>query len=313
MGKTFSQFKEQILLAVILLLAAWLRLFDISGHLTFLGDEGRDVLVAYNILHGHLTLLGPRASAGDFFTGPIYYYMMAPFLWLFNYSPVGPAVMIAVLSVATVWLIYYLGKKFITTSGAFIAAFLYAVSPLVITYSHSSWNPNPMPFFTLLVLYFLYLGVKTSSAKYFFVSGILYGICLQLHYIEVITGLIIGFFIFLSALSKTRFLKHLINRHQQLAKITEIPLKLAFVTVARQYGLIFIGFLVGFSPFIAFELRHQFENSKAILKFVLADSSTGYDVNHNPFWQTIGDVFFRLFAHSEIKIIAASQILSKTD
>src|SRR6267378_355243 len=100
-----------ILIILILLLAAFLRLYMISDYMTFLGDEGRDALVAKGILDGHLTLLGPRASAGDFFTGPIYYYMMAPFLWLFHLDPVGPAVMVALFSVATVWLLYYVGSK----------------------------------------------------------------------------------------------------------------------------------------------------------------------------------------------------------
>ena len=56
-----SNFKSQILhkgtIILVLLLAAFLRLYRIQDYMTFLGDEGRDVLVAYNILHGHLTLL----------------------------------------------------------------------------------------------------------------------------------------------------------------------------------------------------------------------------------------------------------------
>src|SRR5690242_2249800 len=81
--------KNNILLILILSLASFLRLYRIQDYMTFLGDEGRDVLVVYNILHGHFTLLGPTASVGGFFLGPIYYYFMTPFLWLFNYNPVG--------------------------------------------------------------------------------------------------------------------------------------------------------------------------------------------------------------------------------
>ena len=54
-----------ILLILILLLAAFMRLYMISDYMTFLGDEGRDALVALGILQGHFTLLGPRASAGN--------------------------------------------------------------------------------------------------------------------------------------------------------------------------------------------------------------------------------------------------------
>ena len=71
-----SKFKNKNLLLVLILgLAAFLRLYKIQDYMTFLGDEGRDVLVAYNILHGHLTLLGPTSSVGGFFLGPIYSYL----------------------------------------------------------------------------------------------------------------------------------------------------------------------------------------------------------------------------------------------
>ena len=96
--------KHWILIAI-LLLAAFLRFYRIGDYLTFLGDEGRDALAVYNILHGDFTLLGPRSSAADFYYGPIYFYLIAPFLWLFGYDPVGPAVFVALLGViSSKWL-----------------------------------------------------------------------------------------------------------------------------------------------------------------------------------------------------------------
>src|SRR3990172_6565231 len=101
-----------VILIAILLLAAFFRLYRIGDYLNFLGDEGRDVMVVRHILQGDLTFLGPRSSAGDFYLGPIYYYLMAPLLWLSNFHPVGPAIMIALFSIATVYLIYKIGSKF---------------------------------------------------------------------------------------------------------------------------------------------------------------------------------------------------------
>lgn len=96
---------------LIILTASFLRLYKIGAYMTFLGDEGRDVIVAREILSGNLTLLGPRASAGDFF-GPIYYYMIAPFLFLMCYDPVGPAIMVALFGIGTVSYIF-LQKSFL--------------------------------------------------------------------------------------------------------------------------------------------------------------------------------------------------------
>lgn len=272
MGKKLSL----IVLVLILLLAAFMRLYMISSYMTFLGDEGRDALVAKGILDGHLTLLGPRASAGDFFTGPIYYYMMAPFLWLFHLDPVGPAVMVALFGVATVFLIYYVGKQWFNEKAGLLAAAMYAVSPLVINYSHSSWNPDTVPFFSLLTLYILYKAVTTvRSWKYYVFVGFLLGICIQLHYISLFLAVTVAI--------------SLLLMHWYLnGRVKVVPL-------IKYYLEIFLGFLIGFAPFLAFELRHNFMNLKAIAAFITADTTQAGYLQYHAFYQPIADVFFRLF------------------
>src|SRR3989344_1004820 len=188
---------ESLSIIAIIFAAAFLRLYRIGDYLTFLGDEGRDALVVKGILEGDFTLLGPRASAGDFFLGPIYYYFMAPFLWLWHYDPVGPAIMVAILGTVTVWMVYFFGKRFFGTLAGLIAASLYAVSPIVIAYSRSSWNPNPMPFFSIITLYLLYIAVTKNGKWLFFVIGLLFGIILQLHYLATFLGVIlIAYYLF---------------------------------------------------------------------------------------------------------------------
>jgi 4-amino-4-deoxy-L-arabinose transferase-like glycosyltransferase len=263
------------ILIVILLVAAVLRLYRISDYMTFLGDEGRDAIVAKDILQGNFTLLGPRASAGDFFLGPIYYYLMAPFLFLTNLDPVGPAIMVALFGIATVFLVYYVGLKFFNEKAGLMAASLYAVSPLVIAYSRSSWNPNLMPFFSLLMLYLLYFGVKKQKDKVFFLVGLLLGIAMQLHYLSVFLGVIIFMFVLLGELM--------------------LPKKKIFIRYVTHYGLLFVGFIVGLSPFLAFEIRHGFQNTRTIFKFIFEDNAAKVYLPHHSFVNNALDVFFRLF------------------
>lgn len=279
--------KTIIFVTIILLFAAFLRLYHISQYMTFLGDEGRDVLVAKGILEGKFTLLGPRASAGDFFTGPIYYYMMAPFLLLFHYNPVGPAVMIALLSVATVYLIYVFGKEWFGEKAGLYAAALYAVSPLVIAYSRSSWNPNPMPLFSLIILYLLNKAVKNYSWKKFILTGFLFGIAFQLHYIEMFLGIIIALFILLG---------HLLAQRNSLRPM-KAPIIIKFLIFnLKVYLEFFVGFLIGVSPFLAFEARHGFPNTRTVLQFIIAgDSDKAHIREHASFIGGVTDVFFRIF------------------
>ena len=267
----FKKF-EKLLLVVVLFTASFYRLYGIRDYMTFLGDEGRDMLVVYKILHGDLTLLGPTASVGGFFLGPIYYYFMTPFLWLFNYDPVGPSVMVAIFGIATVWLIYKVGKEFFGSFVGLVAAGLYAISPLVVIYSRSSWNPNPMPFFSLLLLYVIYKAVLKNSNKLFLLSGFILGVALQLHYLAVFLGTIVFFYV-------------LINRYF-LFGVKE------YYKAIKQYLFIFLGFVMGWSPFLAFELRHDFTNIVSIFSFIFKSGDTG---GSGHFLDTTSNVFFRIF------------------
>lgn len=264
------------LLAVVLLAAGFLRLYKISDYMTFLGDEGRDVLIVRNILQGDFTLLGPRSSAADFFYGPVYYYLMTPFLWLFNYDPVGPAVLVAVIGIATVYLVYKAAKEWLGSELAGLsAAALYAVSPLVIAYSRSSWNPNPLPFVSLLSLYLLYNAVLLKSLLFFFAVGVLLGIGLQLQYLALVLGIIVAVFTLLGTLY--------------------VEKKFDVTLLAKRYLVIFGGFLVGLSPFLAFEIRHGFPNIRTITKYIFTDELHPVDYEEKSFPGTIGNVIFRLF------------------
>lgn len=279
---------QNLTILAIIIIAAFLRLYRISDYMTFLGDEGRDVLVAKGILEGHLTLLGPRASAGDFFLGPIYYYFMAPFLWLFHFDPVGPAVMIALIGVATVFLIYKIAKEFFGFKTAIFASALYAVSPLVIHYSSSSWNPNPMPFVSLLTLYLTYHAVQKPSVKRFIVIGFLLGIALQLHYLAVFLITIVAAFILFARIS-----------------LDNVAI---WEKILKYYLQTFVGFLIGLSPFIAFEIRHGFPNIKTIIGFIFTNTFHSSYGNSVSFINIIKDVFFRLFGRLALRFPPPDQI-----
>ncbi|HSD98995.1 MAG TPA: glycosyltransferase family 39 protein [Patescibacteria group bacterium] len=270
--------KTNILLLLILAVASYLRLYEIGAYLTFLGDEGRDMLVVYNILHGHLTLLGPTASVGGFFLGPAYYYFMTPFVWLFDYNPVGPAIMVALFGIATVWLTYFVGSKFFSVKVGLIGALLYAISPLIITYSKSSWNPNPMPFFVLALLYFLYKGIEKKDWKWTLLSGIFLGIAMQLHYLATFVGVIVGAYILCSVIYD-----FFVTKQTWIASV--------YVGFSN-YLIYALGFVIGWSPFLVFEFRHGFNNIQSIVAFIFTSKETG---GGDMYSEIVGNVFFRIF------------------
>lgn len=285
--------KKYLPVFLILILAAFLRLYRIEDYMTFLGDEGRDVLVVYNILHGDLTLLGPTASVGGFFMGPIYYYFMAPFVWLFNYNPVGPAIMVALFGIATVGLVYKVASEFFNTRVACVASFFYAISPLVISYSRSSWNPNLMPFFSLLLMFLLYRAVLRNSKKYLLLVGVFLGILLQLHYVS----LFLGFIVLMYTVTQTVRLEFSNKKATDLLQLLKKNL--------GDLSTIFIGFLIGFSLFLAFEVRHGFPNIRNIVLFIFTSKETGANTH---FISVLFESFFRLFSRLLVQFPSLEQV-----
>lgn len=268
--KTFFRSHGGLLaLLGILILAAYMRLWRIADYLTFLGDEGRDVLVVKRmIVDGKLTLLGPTASVGGFFMGPVYYYFMAPFLWLWRLNPVGPAIGVALVGILTVYLVYLLGKRIGGSAySGIVAALFYALSPVVIRFSRSSWNPNVVPFFSTSLILLLLDVIKKPSSWKFFLIGLILGIGVQMHYV----------FLFLYPLVFIWFVWHKELR-----------------TLVSGYLRILVGCLVGLSPMILFELRHEFSNTRGIISFITTGKDTGFEILR--FFPTAASVYERLFA-----------------
>lgn len=263
-----SKYLTVLLIGIILLIGAFFRFYRISEYMTFLGDEGRDVLVVKRMIVDHkFTLLGPITSVGSMYMGPIYYYFMAPFLWLWNFNPVGTAVMVALFAVATIYLIYKVGSEFIHPSVGIIASFFYSISPLAITSGRSSWNPNVVPFFAVLIIYSLLKIMTKKEYNWFIITGLSLGVLLQLHYVTFIFLPII-----FACLVLIRF---------------KIPIK--------YYAAGFLALISSYSPFLLFELRHQFVNTQAVVRFVLQQSSATKTPFIVQFWNTTNDVFIRLF------------------
>lgn len=266
-------------LLIILILSAFIRFYRISDYLHFLGDEGRDVLVVKRILIDHeFTLLGPITSVGSMYLGPIYYYMMAPFLFLFNMDPVGPAVMVILLCLATIILIYKIGTEFFDLKTAIISSLLYSFSPLVIVYSRFSWNPNAVPFFATLFIYSLLEVLIKKRMKWIYVSGLSLGVLFQLHYLALMF----------------------------------IPLIILLLIVNKQFNLknilkVTIGTIITYSPFIFFELRHHFPNTQTALRFI-ARTGGAATFSLNKFFFIVVDLTTRAFWRI---VVIESNLVSK--
>lgn len=251
--------RETVILAVILLLGAFLRLYRISEYMTFLGDEGRDAIIVRNLLvHADPILIGPGTSIGNMYLGPLYYYLIAPFLFLANFSPVGPSVMVALFGVATIYLIWHMGREWFGSIAGIVAAFFYAISPVAIIYNRSSWNPNVMPFFSLLCIYSTWKVYRDKNFKWLVVLGISFAFVMQTHYLGLILAPIVGLFLLITYI--------LLRRMKTDSVLVRSFWRYAFL------GLLCFLFLM--SPLVIFDARHGWINFGAIKTFFTVRQDT---------------------------------------
>ena len=225
---------------VIIILAAFLRLFKIDQYMEFLGDQGRDVVIVRSFLkEGNIFTIGPVTSIGNMYLGPFYYYLfVVPGLILTWFNPVGPSIIVALLGVFTVYLIYSYSKKWFGQKSAYMAAFLYAISPVIIKYSNFSWNPNIMPLFALLFFNF-------CLESNFILATIAFIICLNSHYLSLLLVPVGGLIFIYQYYLKPKLRSPLL----------------------RQLLISLIIFILSLTPQVLFDLKHNGQNFKALTNF----------------------------------------------
>ena len=254
--------RKHWLIILILLLATLTRFYRLPATMTFLEDEGRDLLIANRMLDTlRPVLIGPQTSTGNMYLGPLYYYLITPWLFIFGYQPIGPSVFVALTGILTVYLLYRFGRLWFGNQVGYLAAFLYAVLPLPVQFTRNSWNPNLAPLISLLLIW---VTVQLSNRPrhhfwlYMSALGAFTGVLVQLHYMALIYVAAIG------------LLNLFLWRHELKRFVTGLLLASATFTLVL-------------SPFVVFEIRNNFVNTKAITSFVKAEREPNIRYSL-PFW-----------------------------
>jgi 4-amino-4-deoxy-L-arabinose transferase-like glycosyltransferase len=237
--------KKHLFFVVVLLIAAFLRFWNIPNTVQFLGDQGRDAMIVASIFKElDPVFIGPVTSVGNMYLGPLYYYFMVPFLMLTYPSPMGPVYVMALLGLSTVFLMYFLGKKILSERVAIIAATLFGLSTVVAENTRFSWNPNPAPLVSLLMIFFTHQALKKDS-KYWMAVIICFAVLIQLHYLTLLSAAGFG-------------LIWLYQIYQKVKNKKSIKKILNFTILGT---LIFI---ISLTPLFLFDLKHDGLNRKAL-------------------------------------------------
>lgn len=237
---------------VLFLIGFFLRMYKIDSFITFLGDQGRDAIVMKRIITlEHFPGIGASSSVGNVFLGPFYYYFAAPWLLLTNFSPLGPAIGVAVFGSLMIPAAYFVAKDLFDEKVGVIMAIFTAFSVVFVDLSRFSWNPNLLPFSSLLTFYFFVKGIQKNDWRMYGLSGVFIGISMQFHYVSLAFGLPI-------------LLVFIWDFYTKRKKLLE-PIKNLAAMVA--------GAAIVLAPLIIFDLRNNFINTRAFMQiFTTAES-----------------------------------------
>jgi len=210
-------------------------------------------------LSGKLTLIGPRALGPEgFFLGPYFTYLLAPFYLLTKLHPGAMVFFIIVYNLAFFALTFLVLREFFGYSTALIFLLIWSLHPALIGIDLIAWNPLLVPLVVIAIWGLFFLTFRKLPLYIWLAVGILVGLG--------------------------------INFHFQLLFLTPFALVFLFSQrkdLIKRLAVFLGGIAFCFLPLLAFDLRHNFLNSKLFLDFL---SGEGKGVDYFawfPVWKNV--------------------------
>ncbi len=212
--------KPKIILAILIVIAIFIRFYNLDHTARFTRDESSDLVSMKNIyLHHKITLVGPMDEGGIEVFSSLTYYLFLPFAIIFNFDPMSTAYAAAFYGSLTIFLLAFLFRK---TRWSYLTFILCIVFTPLLVASRWAWNPYLVPLWKVLALLALYSTIPYQ----YVITGIFMGLTIHQHWYSVFTVAAIIPIIY--------FIHH----------------KIKYIF---QYS---IGVVITLIPFILFDIRH---------------------------------------------------------
>lgn len=186
-------------LIAILLVGLFLRGYHFSEWLHFELDQSRDAkIISWAAKEGALALplLGPRAGGTFLRLGPAFYYLEYLGAKIFGNTPQGMASGILFFSALSLPLFYFFVRRYFDKKISLWLLALFSTSLFLVMYSRFAWNPNPLPFFVVLLSYSLLKAADVEEkrrAAWLLVSAGALAVTTQLHFLAFIVLPLVAF------------------------------------------------------------------------------------------------------------------------
>lgn len=154
----------------ILLFGVYLRLRGVlAGTFGFTHDQGRDLLAAWSIKSGDLTLIGPTTGLAGVFHGPLWYWILGVFSFFgsgdVKFILAGTVLLFAVVQL---WL-FLTVKKFHGFAPAILTLAIISFSPFFLSTGGQLWSPNMVTLTTMIAVGAL-IGIANGKKWYWLLA-----------------------------------------------------------------------------------------------------------------------------------------------
>lgn len=241
-----SQKLSFIFLILILIVASFLRFYNLSGRSTFEWDQERDhQAVSLMLKEKKPLLVGPVTQGqGGFMLGPLYYYLLIPAYLIFSGDPLAQPVTSLILDLVVIVSLYFLGNRLRRPPFGLIVSTLWAFSAYTVRLSFVSWNVSLVPLYTLGSLVIGHLLSLRFRSSYLVLALFWWGLSWHVHP---------------SVAIQIPLALWLTRRH-----LSHLPL--------REWSRAVLAFCLPLLPWALFDFRHEFTNSKLLFNFLGSSS-----------------------------------------
>lgn len=232
----------KIILLFILLLGLFFRVYKLEIFYPWGHDQDLFSWIAKDmIVDHHFRLIGQETSITGVFIGPIFYYSVALSMWLFKMNPLGASFFTTIISLLTIFSIYWVFAGFFGKKIGLIGAFLYTVSPGIIMLDR--WVV-PTQTTNLWCIWYLYVLLSILKGRLpLVILGLLVGLIWHVHVAFIPLLILPPIALWLS--------KKQGNKIDISSQSIIISLLVLFILLL---------------PFFAFEARHDFQQIKGLTR-----------------------------------------------
>lgn len=225
-------------------------------------DVARDAYITNQNIESkqYIVSYGPKASVWNFYLPPFYYQLHLFVSIITGQAPLTMKWFITIVESISPVLLFLILIRMTKPSVALLASCLYAFSPFVIFYSTNAWNPNLIPFFSILCLFSIIRHFQDKSKVAIIGIGLCLTVILHLHYQGVVLIPIV-FWAMVKSIYTAR-------------------------SNIRYWFLVFIIGLISVTPYFYAEVKYDFHNTKKIVEFFSIEHSNYYDRVSKPAYLT---------------------------